>query len=201
MERITKLPDKNLSQLRYEETVTRRCLSPLSCPSTILGYSCFSCAICDIIHGLLYLYSFQVWIFADWNNFGCYRCYNEILVTFANFAKLADHKRSLFTFILLRNLLFLRHWLAFSFLTQSFHIARKSLVTFAIFAKFADFSKLFLALSFCKCRIFNCRIYYSCYFCHIYYSIFSHSKKKSCYFCDFCEIRGLLEALLGPLFL
>ena len=98
-----------------------------------------------------------------------------------------------FFFILLRNLLFLRHWLAFSFLTQSFHIARKSLVTFAIFAKFADFSKLFLAFSLCKCRIFNCKICYSCYFCHIYYSIFSHSKKKSCYFCEIC---GLHEALL-----
>ena len=85
-------------------------------------------------------------------------------------------------------MLFWRHWLAFSFLTQSFHIARKSLVAFAIFAKFADFSKLFLAFSLCKCRMFNCKICYSCYFCHIYYSIFSHSKKKSCYFCDFCKI-------------
>ena len=26
----------------------------------------------------------------------------------------------------------------------------------------------------------------ACYFCHICYSIFSHSKKKSCYFCDIC---------------
>jgi len=32
---ITKLLDKNLSQLRYEETVTRGCFGPLSCPSTL----------------------------------------------------------------------------------------------------------------------------------------------------------------------
>ena len=28
----------------------------------------------------------------------------------------------------------------------------------------------------------------SCYFCHICCSVFSHSKKNSCYFYDFCEI-------------
>ena len=39
MEPITKLLDKNLSQLRYEETVTRGCFWPLSCRSAILGYS------------------------------------------------------------------------------------------------------------------------------------------------------------------
>ena len=89
-------------------------------------------------------------------HFGCYRCCNKIFVTFANFAKLADHKRSLFTYImLLLNLLFLRHLLACFFLIQSFHIARKSLVIFAIFAKFADFSKPFLTSSLSKCRLFN----------------------------------------------
>ena len=154
----------------------------------ILGY---------FIHGLLYLYSLQVWMFANCNNFGCYRCCNEILVTFANFAKLADHKRSLFTFILLLNLLFLRHLLAFFFLTQSFHIARKSLVTVLRFLRNLRTSRssswpLFVSVEFCK-------ICYSCYFCHICYAIFSHSEKKSCYFCDFREICGLLEALLGLL--
>ena len=39
MEPMTKLLDKNLSQLRYEETVTRGCFWPLSCRSAILGYS------------------------------------------------------------------------------------------------------------------------------------------------------------------
>ena len=39
MEPITKLLDKNLSQLRYEETVTRGCFWPLSCRSAILAYS------------------------------------------------------------------------------------------------------------------------------------------------------------------
>ena len=38
-------------------------------------------------------------------------------------------------------------------LLSSFHIARKILVTFAILAKFADFTKPFLASSYCKCRI------------------------------------------------
>ena len=39
MEPITKLLDKNLSQLRYEEAVRRGCFWPLSCRSAILGYS------------------------------------------------------------------------------------------------------------------------------------------------------------------
>ena len=111
--------------------------------------------------------------------------------------KLADHKRSLFTFILLLNLLFLRHLWAFFFLTQSFHIARKSLVTVLRFLRNLRTSRssswpLFVSVEFCK-------ICYSCYFCHICYAIFSHSEKKSCYFCDFREICGLLEALLGLL--
>ena len=39
------------------------------------------------------------------------------------------------------------------FVAQSFHIAGKILLTFAIFSKFADFSKPFLTFSFSKCRI------------------------------------------------
>ena len=39
MEPITKLLDKNVSQLRYEEIVRRGCFWPLSCRSAILGYS------------------------------------------------------------------------------------------------------------------------------------------------------------------
>ena len=39
MEPITKLLDKNLSQLRYEEIVRRGCFWSLSCRSAILGYS------------------------------------------------------------------------------------------------------------------------------------------------------------------
>ena len=45
-------------------------------------------------------------------------------------------------------------------------------------------------------RVEFCEICYSCCFCHICCSIFSHSMKNSCYFCDFCEICGHLEALL-----
>ena len=36
---MTKLLEKDLSQLRYEEIVTRGCFWPLSCRSAILGYS------------------------------------------------------------------------------------------------------------------------------------------------------------------
>ena len=83
------------------------------------------------------------------------------------------------------------------FVAQSFHIAWKILVTFAIFAKFWDLLKPFLTFSVSKCRIlWNC---YSCYFCHICCSIFSRSRKNSCYFCDFFKIGGLLEALLDLL--
>ena len=39
------------------------------------------------------------------------------------------------------------------FVAQSFHVAGKILVTFAIFSKLADFSKPFLTFSLSKCRI------------------------------------------------
>ena len=106
--------------------MTRGCSWPLSRPSTILGYCCYSSAICGVIHGLLYLFSLQVWTFANWNN--------GKFVTFANFAKFADHKRFFFTFILLLN--FLRYLLAFFFLSNA-------KFSFAIFAKFVDFWRAF----------------------------------------------------------
>ena len=39
------------------------------------------------------------------------------------------------------------------FVAQSFHIAGKILVTFAIFSQFGDFSKPFLTFSLSKCSI------------------------------------------------
>ena len=102
--------------------------------------------------------------------------------------KLADHKRSLFTFILLLNLLFLRHLWAFFFLTQSFHIARKSLVTVLRFLRNLRTSRSSSWPSLSLVGVEFCKICYSCYFCHICYSIFSHSKINSSYFCDFCDI-------------
>ena len=42
-----------------------------------------------------------------------------VALSMAFFAKLADHKRSLFTFILLANLLLLRFWLLFLFLSNA----------------------------------------------------------------------------------
>ena len=57
MERITKLLDKNLSQLRQplvlgKDSDARVFLAP-SCPSTILAYSCYSSAICGLSPYLL----------------------------------------------------------------------------------------------------------------------------------------------------
>ena len=70
------------------------------------------------------------------------------------------------------------------------------LVTFAIFSTFADTSKPFLAfsLSTCKGRILL-NLLFLLFLPH-FYSTFSLSKKNSRYFCDFCEICGLNEALL-----
>ena len=75
-----------------------------------------------------------------------------------------------------------RDMLFLLFVAQSFHVARKILVTFAIFAKFADFSKT---------SISNCRILLNLLFLLFLpylLLIFSQSKKNSGYFCDFCEI-------------
>ena len=75
--------------------------------------TCYSSTICGLIHGLLYLYSLQIWTFTNWNSFGRYRCCNQILVTFANFAKLwtvglwAFFNFVLFRYERLQNLLFL----------------------------------------------------------------------------------------------
>ena len=71
----------------------------------------------------------------------------KILVTSAIFGKFADFSKPFLTFsfckyrILLNSMFFLFFAV---FVTQSFHIARKFLVTFAIFAKFAISSILFL---------------------------------------------------------
>ena len=83
------------------------------------------------------------------------------------------------------------------FVAQSFHIGRKILVTFAVFYEICGHLEALLDLSsFPLLCVEFCEIYYSCYFCHICCSIFSHSMKNSCYFCDFCEICGLTNAVL-----
>ena len=64
--------------------------------------TCYSSAICGLIHGLLYLYSLQIWTFTNWNNFGCYRCCNQIVVSFGNFAKFVNCWRAFFNFVLFR---------------------------------------------------------------------------------------------------
>ena len=82
------------------------------------------------------------------------------------------------------------------FVAQSFHIAWKILVTFAIFAKFADISKPFLTFSLSKCRILWNLLFLLFLPYLICCSVFSHRRKNSCYLCVFCEICRHLEALL-----
>ena len=48
---------------------------------------------------------------------------------------------------------------------------------------------LFLSVEFCE-------ICYSCYFCHICCSIFSRSRKNSCYFCDFSKLADFSKPFL-----
>ena len=173
--------------------MTRGRFGPL-CTSTILGYSCYSSAICGVIHGLLYLYSLQVWIFANWNNFGCYRCCKEILVTFANFAKLADHKKSPRYLYSVAKFVILATFVSFFFLTQSFHTARKILVTFAIFAKFADFTKPFLTFCLSNCRILL-NLLFLLFLPYLSLNLFTQ-QGKVLLLLRFCKICGLHEAIL-----
>ena len=84
-----------------------------------------------------------------------------------------------------------------TFVTDDFIFAKMERITKLLdknVAKFADISKPFLTFPFPSVEF--CEICYSCNFCHICCSVFSHSMKNSCYFCDFCEICGHLEAVL-----
>ena len=75
-----------------------------------------------------------------------------------------------------------------TFVTQSFHLAGKIPVTFAISGKFANFTKRFLAFSLCKSIILKNLLFLLFLPYLICYSIFSHSKTNSSDFCDFCDI-------------
>ena len=146
--------------------------------------SCYSSAICGLIHGLLYLHSLQIWTFTNSNNFGRYRCCNQILVTFANFAKLwtvglwaffnfvlfrYERLQNLLFLVLIRCLLSLFLWLQWKFLLLLRFL--RHLRTFQ-----GPSSPFFLSLEFGY-------VCYSCYSCHMCYSVLLDS--------------GFLEALLG----
>ena len=143
--------------------------------------TCYSSAICGLIHGLLYLYSLQIWTFTNWNNFGRYRCCNQILVTFAKFV---DCWRAFFNFVLFRyerlqNLLFLV--LIRCLLSLFLSLQWKFLLRLRFLRHLRSFQGpsspfFFLSLEFGY-------VCYSCYSCHICYSVFLDS--------------GFLEALLG----
>ena len=143
--------------------------------------SCYSSAICGLIYGLLYLHSLKIWTFTNSNNFGRYRCCNQILVTFANFAKLwtvglwaffnfvlfrYERLQNLLFLVLIRCLLSLFLWLQWKFLLLLRFL--RHLRTFQ-----GPSSPFFLSLEFG----------YVCYSCHMCYSVLLDS--------------GFLEALLG----
>ena len=58
------------------------------------------------------------------------------------------------------------------FVAQSFHIAGKMLVTFAIFSKFGDFSKPFLTFSFSKCSILL-NLLFLLFLLHLLFNLFT----------------------------
>ena len=62
------------------------------------------------------------------------------------------------------------------FVAQSFHIAGKILVTFAIFSKFAYFSKPFLTFSLSKCSILL-NLLFSFFLLHLLLNLFSEQGK------------------------
>ena len=108
----------------------------------------------------------------------------KIPVTFAIFAKFADHKRVFFTFILLLTLLFLQYVLACFFLSN---------VNFSFrFLEFFGGSSLPLF------RMNVCNMLFLVLIRYLL-SVFLIAMKdeKSCYVCDFCEICCVLEFLLG----
>ena len=113
----------------------------------------------------------------------------KILVTFASFAKFADLLKPFLTFSLskcrilwnLLFLLFLLHLLLNLVTWQGkFQLLWRFLRNLRT-SQGRSWPFLFVKVEFWK-------ICYSFYFCHICYSIFSHSKKNSSYFCDFCDI-------------
>ena len=138
----------------------RGCSWPLSCPSTILAYSCYSsqfvafCHIsrlslpfslskCRILLNFVILAIFAIFVAQS----SCYFC------DFCEICGLTEALLDLFSFQVQNFVKFVVLAIFAIFVAQSFHIAGKILATFAIFAKFADFTKPFLAFSLCKSRI------------------------------------------------
>ena len=66
---------------------------------TILGYFCYFCAVCCLIH-VLYLSSLRVWTFANWNIVCC--CCNENSCYFCDFCGPLGDLLYLCSFIFLR---------------------------------------------------------------------------------------------------
>ena len=114
----------------------------------------------------------------------------KIFVSFAIFAKFADISEPFLTFSLSKCRIFFKFAVLAIFaifdVAQSFHIGRKFLLLLQFLrnlrtSRSPSWPFLFVKVEFWK-------ICYSCYFGHICYSIFSHSKKNSSYFYHFCDV-------------
>ena len=142
------------------------CSWPLSCPSTILAYSCYSsqfvafCHIsrlslpfslskCRILLNLLFLLFLPYLLL----NLFTYHEKFLFLCDFCEICGLTEALLDLFSFQVQNFVKFVVLAIFAIFVAQSFHIAGKILATFAIFAKFANFTKPFFAFSLCKSRI------------------------------------------------
>ena len=181
MEPITKLLDKNVSQLRYEETVRRGCFWPLSCRSVILGYSTHVTQAQFVVLSMAFftfiLYKSELLqiginvaikfllllrILRNLWTVGLWAFFNFVLFRY-------ERLQNLLFLVLIRCLLSLFLWLQWKFLLLLRFL--RHLRTFQ-----GPCSPFFLSLEFGY-------VCYSCYSCHMCYSVLLDS--------DF------LEALLG----
>ena len=163
MEPITKLLDKNLSQLRYEEIVRRGCFWPLSCRSAILAYSTHVTLAQFLVLSMAFL-TFILYK-SELLQIGTILVVIDVAIKFLLLLRilrscgLLDSGPSLTLFFLGMNVCKIYYsWYWFDVCQVFSMIAMKILVTFAIFASFADFSRPFFAL-FSQSRIWLCLLF------------------------------------------
>ena len=145
----------------------RGCSWPLSCPSTILAYSCYSSqlvAFCHISRRSLpfslskgrFLWNLLFLLFLPYLLLNLFTQHEKFLLLLRFFRNLRTSRSPSWPFLFLSvefcEICYSFHF-CHIFVAQSFDIAGKILVTFAIFAKFADISKPFLTFSLSKYRI------------------------------------------------
>ena len=142
----------------------------------------FSLSKCRILWNLLFL------LFLPYLLLKTFHIAGKILVFFAIFSKFPDIPKPFLTFSVFKCsislnllfLLFLLHLLLNLFTQQGKFPLLLGFLRNWRPSRSPSWPFLFVKVEFWK-------ICYSCYFFHICYSIFSHTKKRS-YFCDFCDI-------------